>query len=345
MTHNAFNILYLPRDVMLSICGPSTLRILRSVFRAFCACLDEGPSIWRAARRNVLFDVALPPSGPSESSLAHLMFGVGACLNCRRPTSVMPHSFALAIRLCSFTCQYASLKKTTNNANMPYNFPSLVHVTTLPAALPYLEGSAASPLYLPAHISASWVQFFALCKVASEPLMPQITPTSQIIHPSFTEWMETTEKLVECSHAYREAKSAIDAKHEALIRQLASEHGYCLEQILTSPTLTRHVNAFASDLGILDPAVWESIKPVVLEEIRIRMPNANGRTPCPFCISNGRPRLFSSHALRQHFESSHGEHMAEQIVVADIRCSLCPRSDRKYNPAALNSHLRNHPPY
>lgn len=105
------------------------------------------------------------------------------------------------------------------------------------------------------------------------------------------------------------------------IRQLASEHGYCLEQILTSSTLTRHVNAFASDLEILDPAgkfsalslfahsrvypltVWESIKPVVLEEIRIRMPNANGRTPCPFCISNGRPRLFSSHALRQHFES------------------------------------------
>jgi hypothetical protein len=182
---------------MLSICGPSTLRILRSVCRAFCACLDEGPSIWCAARRNVLFDVALPPSGPSESLLAHLMFGVGACFVRFYPlrTRVLPNDnflklypriaadrpascrtllhwrsdcalYALCdMRVCNGNnsisvympirefkenneqCQYAVRHQQSSHilsftTLTRYNFPSLVHVTTLPAALPYLEGSA-----------------------------------------------------------------------------------------------------------------------------------------------------------------------------------------------------------
>ncbi|KAJ7606382.1 hypothetical protein DFH06DRAFT_1486831 [Mycena polygramma] len=337
----------MPQDAVeeiLARCGPSTLRNLRVVCRAFRACLDASPSIWRAARRNVLIDVALPPSGPREASLANLMFGVGPCFNCRRPTSVMPHSFSLGIRLCSYPCEYTTLKMKKSAEpvpELPLQFPVLMHANTLPVALPYLEGSAASPLYLPSAVRAAWHDFFKLCKAgSSQPLMPQITPSHQSVSPAFTGWMATAEKLAKCSVAYREAKAAVDTKNEALIRQLAVTHNCSFEQMLLSPTLTRHVNAFARDLEVLAPTVWESIKPSVCEEIRLRTSWATGQTPCPFCSTGGRPRLFTDRGLKQHFNASHGEDMAEDIVLADIRCSLCPRSDKVYNRVTLVNHLK-----
>ncbi|KAJ6557237.1 hypothetical protein DFH09DRAFT_1163485 [Mycena vulgaris] len=133
-------ILSLPLDVVghiLSRCGPRNLRRMRLISRPFRDFLDATPSVWYAARCNIGFDVNLPTSGPSEFALAHLMFGNVKCFVCGQPTSTMPHSFALQIKICSFSCLYAS---HNNASSIPYH--SLVHATTLPEHLPYLEGSA-----------------------------------------------------------------------------------------------------------------------------------------------------------------------------------------------------------
>ncbi|KAJ6512024.1 hypothetical protein C8R47DRAFT_1207381 [Mycena vitilis] len=110
--------------------------------------------------------------------------------------------------------------------------------------------------------------------------------------------------------------------------------------MLLSPTLTHHVNAFARELQVLAPGVWKSIEPIVFEEIRLRIPCATGQTPCPFCSTGRRVRLFTDRGLKQHFNASHAEDMAEDIVQADIRCSLCPRSEKFYNRMALVNHLK-----
>ncbi|KAJ6557238.1 hypothetical protein DFH09DRAFT_540783 [Mycena vulgaris] len=147
------------------------------------------------------------------------------------------------------------------------------------------------------------------------------------------------------------------SQHESIVRELASTHHYSLEQIVLSPTLTRHVNAFASDLQIIDPGVWVSITPLVLQEIRQRVPVGNAKIACPFCANRGRARLYLGWALKLHVASrfvlcvsggaarltypSHPERLAEQMILSEVKCSFCPRSNHTYDRDALISHLKN----
>ncbi|KAJ6557245.1 hypothetical protein DFH09DRAFT_540868 [Mycena vulgaris] len=199
----------------------------------------------------------------------------------------------------------------------------------------------AAPLYLPSMVKTAWLQFFDSCRMSSEVLMPQITPSSQTANPALDEWMAAAENLVRCSRAYREAKEVIDLKHESMVWELASKHHYSLEQIVLSPTLTRHVNAFASDLQVIDSGVWASITPLVLQEIRQRVPVGNAKIACPFCANRGRARLYLGWALKLHVASSHPERLAEQMILSKVKCSFCPRSNHTYDRDALISHLKN----
>ncbi|KAJ7430625.1 hypothetical protein FB451DRAFT_471253 [Mycena latifolia] len=220
------SVLHLPQDVVAEMlsshCGPATLRQLRLVSRPLRDFLDENPFIWRAARRRVLFDVPLPLTGPSEVALADLMFGNIKCFSCGELTNVMPHSFALKIKLCSPSCRYIILEnglELNDRASIiPPCEPRLTQCRTLPIALPYLEGSADSPWYKTAMVNSAWADFFAQSKATSgvSPRPLEVAPGSAVTNPALPHWMKTAEEFLRCSHAYREAKKVVDAQHESL---------------------------------------------------------------------------------------------------------------------------------
>ncbi|KAK7048146.1 hypothetical protein R3P38DRAFT_2867670 [Favolaschia claudopus] len=349
-------ILSLPPNVseqLLSYCGPLTLQILLLVCRAFREFLvkERSITIWRAARSKLLFDVALPSTGrrSSELALATLMFGTRKCFNCGRPTVVMHHSFTLDIRLCSWSCELVALQKVVvddsnkhspDPAIMPYTIKTLIHAKSLPGHYLHLEGTTAYPLYKRAQIDAAKDLYFGVSGTFLHHELGDLkaTPTTDT---ASVEWSQAAEKLIVCSRAYKEAKAAIDLHHEAFIQNLATIHDRSFEHMLTSPTLTRHINAFARDLEVFGPAAWETLQPLVLEEIRLRTPDPSGKTVCLFCPHKPSPRRHTNHGFAMHLQSKHPEQIAEKIVLSVQLCSLCPRATRTYSRDNLVKHLKN----
>ncbi|KAK7021207.1 hypothetical protein R3P38DRAFT_1153401 [Favolaschia claudopus] len=309
-------ILALPLDAILSIlsrASPMDILALRETCAAFRALIDseEGNKIWRVAYKNVLFS---PPfGGPyTPAQIAALTFKGGDCYTCRMRTPNIPESFSLNVRYCSHFCKYMSSL-----------LQDVQHYSTLPFALPYLEGTDDLPLYRYTHWANAWEAHRRLAGTTTQVLFPSITPACQVPDPARDAWMLVAQDLCKSGARYRIKKTEVDCKNYTRVKQIASDFGLDFVRIVTgSPTLARHVNFFSRDLEFFDVDAWQRIRPLVLSELRQRVSLDGNPLPCPFCP--GVPRVFSEDGLRFHITERHPEHTAEYVEVPNLhRCSMC----------------------
>ncbi|KAJ7134352.1 hypothetical protein C8R44DRAFT_976966, partial [Mycena epipterygia] len=349
------SLLSVPVDVLyhiLSWASPLDLQVLRLVCRRLQVYIDdpEHTTVWRTAFRNVMFDVPRPSplTTFSYSTLPTLVFGGGKCMSCRRITPCVPYSFALGIRFCSMACEFntlASIPSTPKKSPvLPSALPDLDHHTTLPAHLPYLEGSSALRLYAPAQVNAAWERFSRQFKNCPVIQVPVITPASPSTNPTMEHWVKTAEILCAGARRYRIVKEEVDTENEALLSELGQNLGYTLNQLISSPTLAHWVNLFARDLQTFTPLVWKSIQDTVLGELGQRASKDDAPISCSFCPAPPAGQLCrsfkSDEYLHMHIERRHVDQAAAPIGIRFERCPLCPkRKTAMYDRQSMIKHV------
>ncbi|KAF8208682.1 hypothetical protein K438DRAFT_282165 [Mycena galopus ATCC 62051] len=336
-------ILSVPQDVIHNILAwvsPPELQTLRSTAKIFQQTIDgaQGTNVWRHAFRNVCLPPAVNTPFP-PSQIAALTFGGGPCYKCGEHARVLPYSFTLQIWFCSLACQYMKCLRS-----------DLQHHTTLPAHLPYLEGTAERPLYKPQHVNDAWEKFFIKCRESSsgpssKRLLPLITPCTPVSNPVMDAWVSTGEELCAGATQYSLIKQQVESDNYAALQAIAQALGVTFLQLTRSPTLARKINVLMRDLKVLDVHAWNQMRPVVEAELVLHIPQSDATLPCPHCsATSSRTRLFKEDALHAHIVRSHPEYIAEHVAIPGIhRCTLCPPSKTVvwYNRAILFHHIDN----
>ncbi|KAF7352475.1 F-box domain-containing protein [Mycena venus] len=266
--------------IIMSWCGPRDLLMLRHVCKVFRALLAKNLYIWRLARANLQLGFPLPVAAPSEEWFIHYVLDSCPCTVCRRPTSELPYSFSLGIRICSVWAQCAVL------VGRPENLDEVDALMLQP--MPYLEWSADAPLYRPSGIQSGLEEFRAAVESQSTRSRDELEKESggdAGFHG------KTVQKA---ASGYRTKKTVVEKHNRSLLAALARENKVTLDQFITPPTLVRHVNAFAADLACMTRHAWETIRIDCLSEIQwLRTPKST--ILCPLCkdrkqkIRLGRP--------------------------------------------------------
>ncbi|KAJ7126379.1 hypothetical protein C8R43DRAFT_1134966 [Mycena crocata] len=337
----------LPQDILLEVmgwCGPRDLQQLRLVRNLFHEMLTANQHIWRLSRANVGMNFPLPAAAGTEPSFATFIFDSGPCTVCSRTTADLPYSFSLSIRICSAACSLYLLKIAPLKIapdDIDEHLPHVVHVirtsigldeTGLPllASLPYLEGTTKSRLYLPSSIHdalndldavsnspAHWTNLFFTLQDRTDAL------------PAFMQMAETLQAAVSKN---RPKQREIEKSNRIFVAILASENQLTYDQLITSPTLLHHLNAFARDLTIFSYSAWGTIHGICLKEVAHRMLPSNR---CSFCID----RTFTTKRnLEEHIQVQHPEQCVA-IASERHRCTLCPPSSRDFRLESLKRHI------
>ncbi|KAJ7437823.1 hypothetical protein B0H11DRAFT_2206436 [Mycena galericulata] len=102
-----------PPDIVLEImawCGPKDLQQLRLAGRLLSTLLSKNQYVWRLSRANLGLGFPIPVAARNEAALASYILNGGPCTVCCRPTTELPYSFALDIRICSAACSFYLLR-------------------------------------------------------------------------------------------------------------------------------------------------------------------------------------------------------------------------------------------
>ncbi|KAJ6584680.1 hypothetical protein B0H19DRAFT_392858 [Mycena capillaripes] len=267
------------------------------------------------------------------------------------PALALPYSFALNIRFCSLACEYFALRTVPSAVKaapaLPTPFPGLQHHSTLPTALPYLEGTRVRPLYKPRHVTDAWNDFFHACRAqpaGSPPLSPSVTPGAQVSNPDLDAWMKVAEELCAGARRYRLKKEEVIVANHAALQSIAHNLGLSLPRlVMRSSILVREINTFARDLELLVGDVWSRIRPAVLDELIKRVSFDGLPLPCAFCpTTSARSRTYTEEALHLHITRSHREHVAPPIEIPGRhRCTVCPSNNTTYDRPSLLRHVEN----
>ncbi|KAJ7129313.1 hypothetical protein C8R44DRAFT_776482 [Mycena epipterygia] len=199
-------------------------------------------------------------------------------------------------------------------------------------ALPYLEGTADAPLYLSSAVHQVMEEFH---DSTDSMLMAWARRASE--RPAY---MASAETLQAAAASYRIKKETVEHKNRNFLAALAQRNGLTFDQLVSSPTLARHVNAFARDLTTLSDPIWMTICDASLAEIRARTSPNGGPVACPFLGCENR-RSLESHSIEEHIRVVHPEQYVE-IATSKHRCTLCPASGdaRRYKINSLRQHVK-----
>ncbi|KAJ6478441.1 hypothetical protein DFH09DRAFT_431415 [Mycena vulgaris] len=329
-------------DVVLEImswCGPQDLQNLLLVNRLCRNLLVKNQYIWRLSRATIHLGFPLPALATSELSFIRAVFNGGPCTVCHRTTSELPYSFSLDIRICSAACSFYLLRVAPYDVDefiasdpgaifvdKPEDLNDSDSETLMLQSLPYLEWSVG--LYRPSAVHSELIAFEEATDLAElETIWNQ--RASQI--PAF---MEMAETLQSAASNYRSKKSEVEHKNRGYLAALAGRNELSFEQLVASPTLARHVNAFARDLTLLSDTAWNTIRDVSLAEVRARISSAGNPVACPFCDRGRLPERL----LRDHIRDVHPEHYVG-IATKMHHCTLCLDSSRRFNLKTLKRHV------
>ncbi|KAJ6539745.1 hypothetical protein B0H19DRAFT_1180358 [Mycena capillaripes] len=251
----------LPLDailVIMSCCGPKDLLTLRQVCVVFRALLAKNPYVWRLSRANLQFGFPLPVAAPSEEWFLYYVLQCGPCTVCRRPTTELPYSFSLGIRICSAACSWYLLRCAPEDIDeciaddpgviltkRPENLDELD--TLMLQATPHLEWTAEAPLYRPSTIHNGLEELRAAVESNSVVDLESWKKRAAAL-PFFMEMAETVQRA---TPGYRKKKAQVEKQNRSLFVALARENRVVNDRFMTSPTLIRHANAFAADLACM----------------------------------------------------------------------------------------------
>ncbi|KAJ7693944.1 hypothetical protein B0H17DRAFT_1330260 [Mycena rosella] len=283
--------------------------------------------VWRMSRANVLMDFPISLAADSETALIRCIFQAGLCTVCRRVTKKLPYSFSLDIRICSASpaaaFSFYLLRKMPQDivrnfskvlggilVRRPDDIDADAAQALMLKALPYLEGTRDAPLYRPGWVHAA---------------LTELSETTD-----FTSSSMMTETLQKSASRYRSRKAEVEEKNITLHVQItdswrytslssrAREHGVTFDQLVMSPTLARHSNAFARDLTRITHHAWSTMQDACLAEITwLRSPSMH----YPFCLT--RKHTFAWKGLHQHLKTKHPGSVP--LVASRLQtCTLCP---------------------
>ncbi|KAJ7682412.1 hypothetical protein DFH06DRAFT_293733 [Mycena polygramma] len=190
--------------------------------------------------------------------------------------------------------------------------------TLMLRAIPYLEWSRDSPLYRPSSIHNGLKEFGAVVKYDSLGLEMNWRERAATM-PMF---MEMAETLHRSTAGYRRRKVQVEESNRSLLTALARENKVTFAQLVTSPTLIRHANAFAEDLTCMTHNAWGTINLQCLQEIEwLRSPGST--ILCQLC--RGRKQRYGWDGLQEHVRIIHPESYIA-ISQEHHQCTLCSRS-------------------
>ncbi|KAJ7167572.1 hypothetical protein C8R46DRAFT_1350555 [Mycena filopes] len=327
--------------VIMAWCGPHDLLALQDVCATFRLLLFKNRYIWRLARANLELGFPLPIAAPSEEWFVRYALAGGSCTVCRRPTQALSYSYSLGIRICSASCSYYLLRASPGNIDesiidrdiltcRPDDLDELE--TLMLNATPYLEGTAAAPLYRPSAIHDAYEEFYAAMDFGSLASLELTWKQRAAAMPIF---MAMTEALQEAAQRYRDKKEIVERRNRALMATIARENNLEFDQLITSPTLVQSANTFARDLTCMTPQAWSTIRETCLEEIAwLRV--AKARIVCRHCP--GRKQKYTWAGLQGHIRAIHPESYSS-IALNTHTCALCPHTTKFTQLQHLKRHV------
>ncbi|KAJ7465976.1 hypothetical protein FB451DRAFT_1561269 [Mycena latifolia] len=246
---------------------------------------------------------------------------------CGRITNELPYSFSLQIRLCSVSCSGYHLRLVPRLIDkrkaLATTAPTLLskrpaalngHWKAMYDALPYLEWTKDEYWYLPSAIQTA-TEAYVTCDRWTQWTLLETWRRKAMAMPAF---MELSEALLTGAIHYRRRKPEVERRNRIYLKALARNNGLTWSQLVASPTLARHANAFTRDLAVLTDSMWLTIRDVVLAEVR---------------ALNG---------LQEHIRVRHpADHVELELAVdsAKHRCSLCPGNPSEFALKNLKKHM------